>query len=97
MALWLLVFAFITVRFMKAFHRESSAGTRRASATGLLLWLLVATPASALTGVGGEVRYYNGGALVPDVTVDIIGSGQMSTTTDANGAYVFGDPGSGDW
>ncbi|HSP98246.1 MAG TPA: hypothetical protein VL049_13530 [Candidatus Dormibacteraeota bacterium] len=97
MALRLLVFAFITVQFMKAFNQEGSAGTRRASATGLLLWLLVAAPASALTGVAGEVRYYNGGTPVPDVTVDLIGSGQMSTTTDANGAYVFGDPGGGNW
>ena len=97
MALRLLVYAFITVRFMKACHEARSAGARRASTTGLLLCLLLAAPASALTGVGGEVRYYNGGALVPDVTVDLVGPGQMSTTTDANGAYVFGDPGAGDW
>ncbi|MBX3027926.1 dockerin type I repeat-containing protein [bacterium] len=64
----------------------------------LLLWLAVAAPAAAVvSGVGGEVRYYSGDAMVPDVTVDLIGAGQMSTTTDDHGAYAFGDPGGGDW
>jgi hypothetical protein len=59
--------------------------------------LCAVLPAAALTGVDGEVRYYSSGTVVPDVTVDLIGPGQMTTTTDDRGAYAFGDPGAGDW
>ena len=83
---------------MRMLHSGRSGGwARRTAASALLLCALAAAPAAALNGLGGAVRYYNGGATVPDVTVALIGPGQMSTTTDASGAYTFGDPGQGDW
>jgi hypothetical protein len=93
----LLTNTFITVRTMKV-SRESSAGRmRRATLVAALLCVALAGPAAALTGVGGTVRYYNGGGIVPDVTVVLDGPGQMSTSTDTAGTYAFGDPGLGDW
>ena len=83
---------------MKAKHVGRGGGwARYATASSLALLFIAARSASALTGVAGEITYYNGGATVPDVTVQLTGPGQMSTTTDTNGAYAFGDPGGGDW
>ncbi len=81
---------------MKAVRVERGTGWARCAALSLLV-LSLAAPAAALTGLGGEVKYYIGGGTVPDVTVELDGPGQMSTTTDANGNYAFGDPGAGDW
>ena len=97
MAPGLLTNTFITGRAMKVSRAKQGAGTWRASIGAALLCALGAMPAAALTGVGGAVRYYNGGGTVPDVTVQLNGIGQMATSTDANGLYAFGDPGEGDW
>jgi hypothetical protein len=97
-ALRLLVRLHHRVQLMKALHVEgNTAGWGRWSAVALVVAALAAHPAAALTGVGGEVRYYNGGTMVPDVTVDLIGPGQVTTTTGGDGSYIFGDPGAGDW
>lgn len=71
--------------------------TRRAAWVVAALAVGLAAPAAALTGVGGAVRYYNGGGTVPGVVVDLSGPGQMSTSTGDDGTYAFGDPGLGDW
>jgi hypothetical protein len=45
--------------------------------------------------IAGEVRYYNGGAAVPGVSVGFSGIGQMTAITDTDGLYAFSDPGAG--
>ncbi len=66
----------------------------------LALGLLVAGPSSApaqSSGVTGHIRYYGGAAAVSGVTVQLHGSDEESTQTDADGLYTFSGTPQGDW
>ncbi len=52
---------------------------------------------STSPGVAGTVRYYSTAGVVPDVVVRLSGTGQITTSTDAGGAYAVTAPGSGGW
>lgn len=54
-------------------------------------------PADAQSALSGQVRYYCGGATVPDVTLSLSGAGQLSARTNDDGAFAFAEPGAGDW
>lgn len=47
--------------------------------------------------LSGQVRYYSNAAAVPDVVVELSGTGQSAATTDAGGAYEFVSAGTGNW
>ncbi len=72
----------------------------QATLAGLTASILLATAPrahAASNGVVGTVRYYDGLAGMPAVSVALSGATQSMATTGGDGSYAFGDPGIGNW
>ena len=66
----------------------TATGTRTGSASATPTVTPTVTPAST-AGISGQVRYYSSNGPVPNVSVNLVGSGSQSTMTDANGNFSF--------
>jgi len=87
-------------RFVGKLSARGTARTPRYIAPALAV--LLALPPCALAqgagvGVAGSIRYYSNDQPVADALVRLSGAGEIDTTTDAAGSYVFSSPGGGDW
>ncbi|MDX2169207.1 MAG: dockerin type I repeat-containing protein [Deltaproteobacteria bacterium] len=80
-------------------RRQAQGRGKRAIAALLLvaLCVLISAAARAQSALTGSVHYYTNGASVAGTSLQLSGIGSTSTTTGADGAYAFADPGAGDW